>query len=171
MIRRPPRSTLFPYTTLFRSPIGAPRDREPGRFPDAVERLPREREQEKAELVRQAVEPDDRRVTGLVEEVAIAEGHNEGRDLRRHEGEAEPHQIPYGATRHAAANPREEVDGEGCSRERVGDQTAPQDAGGPEAHPDEKQDVQADLQDQFHRVDPDVEGGALTDLEVGERNQ
>src|SRR3712207_8147495 len=26
MIRRPPRSTLFPYTTLFRSPIG-PRDR------------------------------------------------------------------------------------------------------------------------------------------------
>src|SRR5260221_10289552 len=25
MIRRPPRSTLFPYTTLFRSPILAPR--------------------------------------------------------------------------------------------------------------------------------------------------
>src|SRR2546421_9280995 len=24
MIRRPPRSTLFPYTTLFRSPIGGP---------------------------------------------------------------------------------------------------------------------------------------------------
>src|SRR3712207_7879615 len=24
MIRRPPRSTLFPYTTLFRSPVGAP---------------------------------------------------------------------------------------------------------------------------------------------------
>src|SRR5439155_11498911 len=45
---------------------------------------------------------------------------------------SEPHQIPYGATRHAAANPREEVDGEGCSHERVGDQTAPQDAGGPE---------------------------------------
>src|SRR2546429_5945602 len=30
MIRRPPRSTLFPYTTLFRS-IGAPRDRVDGR--------------------------------------------------------------------------------------------------------------------------------------------
>src|SRR2546427_4461631 len=29
MIRRPPRSTLFPYTTLFRSPV-APR-RRPGR--------------------------------------------------------------------------------------------------------------------------------------------
>src|SRR3712207_8270672 len=26
MIRRPPRSTLFPYTTLFRSPYGAARD-------------------------------------------------------------------------------------------------------------------------------------------------
>src|SRR3989442_10951576 len=25
MIRRPPRSTLFPYTTLFRSPSGSPR--------------------------------------------------------------------------------------------------------------------------------------------------
>src|SRR3712207_8241058 len=25
MIRRPPRSTLFPYTTLFRSPLGFPR--------------------------------------------------------------------------------------------------------------------------------------------------
>src|SRR3712207_7276481 len=24
MIRRPPRSTLFPYTTLFRSPMGTP---------------------------------------------------------------------------------------------------------------------------------------------------
>src|SRR3712207_7147619 len=27
MIRRPPRSTLFPYTTLFRSADGAPADR------------------------------------------------------------------------------------------------------------------------------------------------
>src|SRR6266702_7472592 len=26
MIRRPPRSTLFPYTTLFRSPITSPRE-------------------------------------------------------------------------------------------------------------------------------------------------
>src|SRR2546426_6448640 len=29
MIRRPPRSTLFPYTTLFRSRALAPRGREP----------------------------------------------------------------------------------------------------------------------------------------------
>src|SRR5438309_6595597 len=27
MIRRPPRSTLFPYTTLFRSPVSVERDR------------------------------------------------------------------------------------------------------------------------------------------------
>src|SRR3712207_7112144 len=39
MIRRPPRSTLFPYTTLFRSPREAPptepqqRDREEGQRP------------------------------------------------------------------------------------------------------------------------------------------
>src|SRR3712207_7745695 len=32
MIRRPPRSTLFPYTTLFRSGLGADRGQElPGR--------------------------------------------------------------------------------------------------------------------------------------------
>src|SRR2546426_5192682 len=29
MIRRPPRSTLFPYTTLFRSPRGGPGGRDP----------------------------------------------------------------------------------------------------------------------------------------------
>src|SRR2546430_5369571 len=28
MIRRPPRSTLFPYTTLFRSALGLPHERE-----------------------------------------------------------------------------------------------------------------------------------------------
>src|SRR2546430_11786314 len=34
MIRRPPRSTLFPYTTLFRSrPFGFPLPREPGLVP------------------------------------------------------------------------------------------------------------------------------------------
>src|SRR3712207_8985165 len=51
MIRRPPRSTLFPYTTLFRSPPDhdgvtvlqrhpAEQEGEPGRFsPDKVEGL------------------------------------------------------------------------------------------------------------------------------------
>src|SRR3712207_6993320 len=33
MIRRPPRSTLFPYTTLFRSPLGGLEDRP---FEDAI---------------------------------------------------------------------------------------------------------------------------------------
>src|SRR3712207_8425165 len=30
MIRQPPRSTLFPYTTLFRSPLGDDRPHHPG---------------------------------------------------------------------------------------------------------------------------------------------
>src|SRR5689334_24552352 len=30
MVRRPPRSTLFPYTTLFRSTVDAARDRRSG---------------------------------------------------------------------------------------------------------------------------------------------
>src|SRR3712207_8918118 len=36
MIRRPPRSTLFPYTTLFRSPSSRPA--HPHRFPQPVNR-------------------------------------------------------------------------------------------------------------------------------------
>src|SRR3712207_6877166 len=35
MIRRPPRSTLFPYTTLFRSGEGGPGAALDGRLPDA----------------------------------------------------------------------------------------------------------------------------------------
>src|SRR6266508_5947019 len=42
MIRRPPRSTLFPYTTLFRSP-GVPRRRRPG-TPLRAARPPRSEE-------------------------------------------------------------------------------------------------------------------------------
>src|SRR5688572_32431433 len=38
MIRRPPRSTLFPYTTLFRSPAGAPN--VPSPLPSRTVRLP-----------------------------------------------------------------------------------------------------------------------------------
>src|SRR2546430_7603191 len=33
MIRRPPRSTLFPYTTLFRSPPGVAADKLPASLP------------------------------------------------------------------------------------------------------------------------------------------
>src|SRR2546428_9129298 len=39
MIRRPPRSTLFPYTTLFRSHVVVPR----GDFPEARQRVPERR--------------------------------------------------------------------------------------------------------------------------------
>src|SRR2546430_14369234 len=42
MIRRPPRSTLFPYTTLFRSVLEVPRRRDhaiPGEIRPAVELL------------------------------------------------------------------------------------------------------------------------------------
>src|SRR3712207_8887451 len=34
MIRRPPRSTLFPYTTLFRSLLGVPWAQVAGRLPE-----------------------------------------------------------------------------------------------------------------------------------------
>src|SRR2546427_3768867 len=43
MIRRPPRSTLFPYTTLFRSPGGARNDNQK----DLFSKLLRDREQAK----------------------------------------------------------------------------------------------------------------------------
>src|SRR3712207_9312265 len=36
MIRRPPRSTLFPYTTLFRSNVDLPHAREPDALKDAA---------------------------------------------------------------------------------------------------------------------------------------
>src|SRR3712207_8875329 len=36
MIRRPPRSTLFPYTTLFRSAPGAGEDQAPGQLRGGV---------------------------------------------------------------------------------------------------------------------------------------
>src|SRR3712207_8868556 len=36
MIRRPPRSTLFPYTTLFRSDVGLHQPLQPGAWPGAV---------------------------------------------------------------------------------------------------------------------------------------
>src|SRR5438128_8045915 len=48
MLRRPPRSTLFPYTTLFRSP---PREAHHGRFYEASERVYQT-------VLRRLVEPD-----------------------------------------------------------------------------------------------------------------
>src|SRR2546422_4254931 len=42
MIRRPPRSTLFPYTTLFRSVLAIPGDGRRERVAEAVARRPAE---------------------------------------------------------------------------------------------------------------------------------
>src|SRR6266567_7101555 len=60
MIRRPPRSTLFPYTTLFRSGVGAhrgyPAERTPahGAPPAAVRRHHARSEEHTSELQSQA---------------------------------------------------------------------------------------------------------------------
>src|SRR3989440_12091552 len=40
MIRRPPRSTLFPYTTLFRSPADPDASEVDAGFPATIDRLP-----------------------------------------------------------------------------------------------------------------------------------
>src|SRR5437867_6401950 len=46
MIRRPPRSTLFPYTTLFRSCIGCGRSDSPARCSAGCGRVPPVRSEE-----------------------------------------------------------------------------------------------------------------------------
>src|SRR3712207_7241805 len=67
MIRRPPRSTLFPYTTLFRSrgeePAVAERRREHGRDRHAPEQRPEQDELEPHRVER--VGPRDRKSTRL----------------------------------------------------------------------------------------------------------
>src|SRR6266550_4764760 len=50
MIRRPPRSTLFPYTTLFRSGSGTPAARPPSRNSPARPRPWRRSEEHTSEL-------------------------------------------------------------------------------------------------------------------------
>src|SRR5256885_4743960 len=60
MIRRPPRSTLFPYTTLFRSPDrlrrrrmrrkGETAEQAAAAIPDSVERTPDRSEEHTSEL-------------------------------------------------------------------------------------------------------------------------
>src|SRR5256885_12860590 len=54
MIRRPPRSTLFPYTTLFRSEEGEPQVQEAAANPRPATGIPRRRRRariEQADLV------------------------------------------------------------------------------------------------------------------------
>src|SRR5688572_31969515 len=51
MIRRPPRSTLFPYTTLFRSPrLRAPAAGSGGSFPRSCRRSRRSRDRKSTRL-------------------------------------------------------------------------------------------------------------------------
>src|SRR5256885_8711545 len=75
MIRRPPRSTLFPYTTLFRSPVIAHHGSTPTRSPTTPEVTsdaePQEETQRRDGLVR---EPRPRRP---------GRGRPEGRRVRR----------------------------------------------------------------------------------------
>src|SRR2546422_11775085 len=80
MIRRPPRSTLFPYTTLFRSPHDAHVQARALSLPqDGLEQL--ERRSVGVVVRRQAVEAERRRQIGvLVRHVAP---HRAGGELRR----------------------------------------------------------------------------------------
>src|SRR3712207_7598265 len=55
MIRRPPRSTLFPYATLFRSRAGADREREDENDRERERRPPAERARGEAEAVDEGV--------------------------------------------------------------------------------------------------------------------
>src|SRR2546427_12400514 len=54
MIRRPPRSTLFPYTTLFRSPVGMDVLAQPLVKPGAHPADPRRSEEHTSELQSQS---------------------------------------------------------------------------------------------------------------------
>src|SRR2546422_8387602 len=64
MIRRPPRSTLFPYTTLFRSAIGRPELARFARKPDQFVRAANA-EEEAARREIEAIIRTDRKSTRL----------------------------------------------------------------------------------------------------------
>src|SRR3712207_7669304 len=70
MIRRPPRSTLFPYTTLFRSvrlaPVHAPQELRPrGHVPPLVRAADLERDAVAAVQLHEVVRLQDRKSTRL----------------------------------------------------------------------------------------------------------
>src|SRR3712207_7065253 len=76
MIRRPPRSTLFPYTTLFRSVEAHQRGRPLPALADPVDQL-------EPVQARRQVEPDAQQVTGEVAHVAIEDVEGAQRDRDR----------------------------------------------------------------------------------------
>src|SRR5258707_13894454 len=65
MIRRPPRSTLFPYTTLFRSPVPPPDDQGLVHLQLWLPTPPRERADLLARLVGAGLPVADRKSTRL----------------------------------------------------------------------------------------------------------
>src|SRR2546430_16554987 len=76
MIRRPPRSTLFPYTTLFRSPSAQPLDELPGLTGS-----------EHAPLSRREPPPGDALHLGQRRSESREVGHGHGGEqLHQHEG-------------------------------------------------------------------------------------
>src|SRR3712207_7342161 len=68
MIRRPPRSTLFPYTTLFRSVVGVHAEGVPGRRPGGVV-------EPDGELAGAEAQRHEHRVAGVREAVDRSEEH------------------------------------------------------------------------------------------------
>src|SRR2546426_12231214 len=87
MIRRPPRSTLFPYTTLFRSRADAGREQQQADVVDALRLLLEPRVLDEAERQRQRqhadgdVDVEDPRPAERVGDVA-AERRTQGRDRK-----------------------------------------------------------------------------------------
>src|SRR6266542_6968802 len=109
MIRRPPRSTLFPYTTLFRSPLERRRDRgREGGDPEhaqqrqrpvdevvrvearRIEREPRPRPHDRDE---QSEESEEARTGRLVRESCTELGDRNDED--EVEEELEPGRVPF----------------------------------------------------------------------------
>src|SRR2546422_11207217 len=81
MIRRPPRSTLFPYTTLFRSERVADERRVGGPEPERLERVEEDaglrlRAADLGRVDEDAEERADPRVLAHAREVAVEVGHD-----------------------------------------------------------------------------------------------
>src|SRR5690349_22815802 len=77
MQQRPPRSTLFPYTTLFRSEVAAGVDGEMGVAVEFARReVDREALRHRAEIEHQRAEERDRFVFRIERDVAKAGGRN-----------------------------------------------------------------------------------------------
>src|SRR5690348_17358745 len=89
MIRRPPRSTLFPYTTLFRSdqpgPFAARQSRESGTLPPRRRSTRRARSEEHTSELQSPVHL----VCRLLLEKKKKKPRNSANDIRRHECETD----------------------------------------------------------------------------------